>query len=301
MELTQLKQFKTIAETENISEAANILYVTQPALSNSLNKLETELGVRLFDRSGKKITLNEYGSLVLETVNSILETIDCMCDKLHDTQIQKNIKFGTAIVVFIYYILPIYMCENTDLKIYPQIISQENIPTLFKKNMLDCAITSYAFDTDEFCNIPICTDYAGLSVDVNDTLSEKKEIFLNDLENRTFATFPNQNPLSNLAKEVLSKVPGIKYIYNGDLISSNLYTEKSKQLQIYASSAEFIMPMERNRVFIPFAKEYGIKMTYYFVYKKEHLKADKLNSLGAWVAEYFKSYNNQYDSQDNIN
>lgn len=54
MELNQLNQFKIVAETENLTKAAeNILFVSQPALSISIKKLEDELGTPLFDREGK--------------------------------------------------------------------------------------------------------------------------------------------------------------------------------------------------------------------------------------------------------
>ena len=45
MELTQLFQFKVIAESKTMTEAAERLHISQPALSSSLKKLETELGV----------------------------------------------------------------------------------------------------------------------------------------------------------------------------------------------------------------------------------------------------------------
>lgn len=291
MELTQLKQFKAIAETQNISEAANILYVTQPALSNSLNRLEKELGVQLFDRAGKKITLNEQGQIVLKTVESILSQLDDMILKLHDMGFGKNIKFCTAIVIFIYYILPIFSVGNPDLRVFPQIVVQEEIPTLLKKNAFDCAIISYTLDSDEFYNMEICTDYAGIGINADDPLSQKKEIALKDLANRSFSTFLNQNPLSNMAKEYLEKVPGIKYIYNRDLTSNQLYISKTNELSIYASTAEFIMGLDDNRVFVPFEKKEGIKMTYYFVYKKTNPKSTELNKMAMWIKDYFEEYN----------
>ena len=54
MELTQLLQFKTIAECKTMTLAAEHLHISQPALSMSLKKLEEELGTPLFER--KKTT-----------------------------------------------------------------------------------------------------------------------------------------------------------------------------------------------------------------------------------------------------
>ncbi len=59
MELQQLRYFILAAETQNLSLAAKQLGISQPSLSRSITRLENDLGVKLFSRSGKKITLNE--------------------------------------------------------------------------------------------------------------------------------------------------------------------------------------------------------------------------------------------------
>ena len=76
MELVQLRYFITAAQFQNLSRAAQALNITQPALSKSISKLESELGVKLFDRSGKKITLNESGERLLEHAISSLNGLD---------------------------------------------------------------------------------------------------------------------------------------------------------------------------------------------------------------------------------
>ena len=67
MELSQLKQIKILSETENINDASTILGISQPALSMSVQKLESELGISLFDRTNRRMTLNEQGRIVLES------------------------------------------------------------------------------------------------------------------------------------------------------------------------------------------------------------------------------------------
>lgn len=61
MDILQLEYFCEIAESEHISHAAQKLMVSQPTLSRTLQALEDELGVDLFDRIGKRIRLNDYG------------------------------------------------------------------------------------------------------------------------------------------------------------------------------------------------------------------------------------------------
>ena len=77
MELQQMKYFKTVAETGKISAAAESLFISAPALSTSISRLEKELGMPLFDRTNNSIRLNRQGQILLRYVNQILVSLDC--------------------------------------------------------------------------------------------------------------------------------------------------------------------------------------------------------------------------------
>ena len=61
MDLSNLIYFKTVVETGSMSKAAQELFISQPALSTSISKLESEIGVKLFDRSRRHVSLNRAG------------------------------------------------------------------------------------------------------------------------------------------------------------------------------------------------------------------------------------------------
>jgi len=63
MELQQLKYFKAVADAGKISDAAKALFISPPALSATISRLERELGVKLFDRSNNRIAINQHGQL----------------------------------------------------------------------------------------------------------------------------------------------------------------------------------------------------------------------------------------------
>ncbi|MBB6735634.1 LysR family transcriptional regulator [Cohnella zeiphila] len=75
MEWNQLEYFLTVAQTQHVTRAAEALSITQPALSHSLAKLEEELGVQLFERSGRNVQLNRYGQIFAARVSSALGEI----------------------------------------------------------------------------------------------------------------------------------------------------------------------------------------------------------------------------------
>ena len=76
MELQQLKYFKVVAEKGKISDAAQALFLSTPALSTSISRLEKELGVQLFDRTNNRIILNRQGQIFLRYVNEVLADLD---------------------------------------------------------------------------------------------------------------------------------------------------------------------------------------------------------------------------------
>jgi len=76
MELLQLRYFQALAKEEHMSRTAEKLYISQPSLSLTIKKLEKELGVPLFDRTGRSIRLNAYGRLFLRHVDEVFSALE---------------------------------------------------------------------------------------------------------------------------------------------------------------------------------------------------------------------------------
>lgn len=76
MELGQLRYFQAVARRQHITQVAADLAVAQPSLSRSIARLEADLGVPLFERTGRRITLNRYGAILLAHVDRALGELD---------------------------------------------------------------------------------------------------------------------------------------------------------------------------------------------------------------------------------
>lgn len=74
--LSQLYYFKKLAELQHYSRAAKELFISQPTLSGSMSSLEKELGVVLFERDGRSVSLTSYGQVFYEYVKASLQELD---------------------------------------------------------------------------------------------------------------------------------------------------------------------------------------------------------------------------------
>lgn len=81
MNLNQLKYFVAVAEQRSFTKAANQCYLSQTAITQQIHALETHMGVRLFDRNSRPVTLTPAGNVFLREAKAILERMDTAVSK----------------------------------------------------------------------------------------------------------------------------------------------------------------------------------------------------------------------------
>ena len=120
--LSSYRIFYAVANTGNISKAAKELYISQPAISKSIQKLEENIGVKLFDRSSRGVTLTPEGELLYTHVKSAFETLTLGEDKLRRSIALGvgNLSIGVSSTLCKYILLP-YLRDF--IKKYPHINS----------------------------------------------------------------------------------------------------------------------------------------------------------------------------------
>ncbi|MDR3591283.1 MAG: LysR family transcriptional regulator [Negativicutes bacterium] len=96
MELRQLEYFQMVSRLSSVTRAADRLHVAQPSVTVAIRKLEEELGVKLFDRSQKQLSLTAEGQVYLQRVDDILGRVQDSIAEMNDYKtLQKgSIKIG---------------------------------------------------------------------------------------------------------------------------------------------------------------------------------------------------------------
>ena len=95
MELLQLQYFSEVVRQKSVTKAAQLLHISQPALSQTIRRLENELGVKLFEKSGKGIQLTAKGRRFYSQISPALGSIHSAAEDIKSDRLQGCITLGS--------------------------------------------------------------------------------------------------------------------------------------------------------------------------------------------------------------
>lgn len=178
MELTQLKYFYALAQTQHVTRTAEQLHIAQPSLTQSIRRLEHELNVKLFKSIGRNIVLTECGNYlqkkiepVLNILNEIPEEIQTLTDD-RKKMLKLNVLAASTLITDT---IIRYQKEHPEVRF--QIVQNTETAnadiTIFTREFFQQPLASrdnfYIFSEEIFLAVPNTSDYAGKS---SVTLSE---------------------------------------------------------------------------------------------------------------------------------
>lgn len=143
--LSSYRIFYTVANTGNISKAAKELYISQPAISKSIQKLEESVGCKLFSRSSRGVVLTDEGKLLYEHVSEAFETLTMGEEKLKRS-IELSVghlKIGVSSTLCKYLLLPYlkeFIRQNPHISISISCQSTNDTLKLLEDNKIDIGL-----------------------------------------------------------------------------------------------------------------------------------------------------------------
>lgn len=144
MELSQLKQFVAAAESESFTRGAERAFVSQPALSASISKLEDEMGVQLFIRNKRNVVLTPSGRKLLKRARLIIAECAQAKAELKHEEVQRSLRLGVINTLSIRQVANLieqYRRENPDIFLDITDASEDQIKKLLKEARIDLALT----------------------------------------------------------------------------------------------------------------------------------------------------------------
>jgi LysR family hydrogen peroxide-inducible transcriptional activator len=206
MEMHQLRYFVAVARTGSFSRAAGQCHVSQPSLSQQIQKLERSVGQRLFDRLGRRAALTDAGRLLLEQAQAILESVEDVERRLRDADEHQGGRLSVgAIPTIAPYLLPLVV--PSFLKKYPRVelTIQEDVTLHLLEAMvagdLDLALVALPINDEHVQSEALFTEPLLLAVARKHRLAKRRRITLDDFRTERFILL---NEMHCLSDQVLS-------------------------------------------------------------------------------------------------
>ena len=298
MDLDKLLRFCAIVDYGSMSKAADMLYCSQPALSKQIIALEKEVGYPLFDRNGKKMTLNRNGQLLYTFGRHLERDYSQLKADLYalNNQVRHEVSFGATNIIGTYFLPPTLV----DFK-----KQHPDIPVNFTLNFFPNIINMLNQDVIGFAMVP----------EDNETLKNPSFICRPFFDDDMVVVFPSDHPLaafdsippeelvkypylisqeqSATRRFILSKIEEHNIRFQSTL---NMYnTETIKQSIIKGIGISILshisVSTEEQHGFLKTAPLQGLNLSrkWYLIYKKDHILHPECN---LFVQRILSEYNN---------
>jgi DNA-binding transcriptional LysR family regulator len=190
MDINQLEVFLAVAQEKSFSRAAETLHRTQPAVSQAIRRLETELGELLFDRSSKDGTLTVAGRVLFDFAQQMLNlrhSAHSAIRELRDLHRGKlSLGANEYTVMCLLPLIPIFRARHPHIKIEVKRSLASRIPGEILGRDVEIGVVSFKPGDQAIKSVPVATDELALVVAPDHPLAPKKIVSVRELGAEAF-------------------------------------------------------------------------------------------------------------------
>lgn len=261
--LDQLEQLVAVAACGTLSNAAEQLHVSQPALSRSMQRLESELQVPLFDRQKNRIELNENGRTAVEYAQQILNQARDLVTRLQAfDRSQRTILVGSCAPVPLWEIPPVLSDLYPDRTISAEIRENEVLLQGLREDVYQLIVLPYPVEEPGIACVPYGEENLFFSLPPAHPLSDSQGLYMKDLNGETMLL---RNRLGFWRELTVRKMPDTRFLEQEDFAFDELV--RASALPSFAT--DVVLNREgtpSNRVNVPILDEEA-HVTYYCLYR----------------------------------
>ncbi len=299
MDITQLQYFRTAAETGSFTRAAEQLHMTQSALSKSIAKLEEEIGLRLFEREGNRITLNRFGQQFLRDSEPVLSKLsDCVRAVREMAGLEHgDVRIAISKEVFLDHLIKQFLIDHPGVSFHCYLLSTEQMHDALEKGNIDLVITSQPPAGNGILCQELYADQLEVMLSPSHPLASQKTIRLEQLRNERFIVTNSNYNMDNIIHNLCVKAgfePKVLYestspdmpmhfIIHGDAV---MITPRSISMGV-----EQMIPKNEGVTRIPLENEYPeMRKSLVVAYKEDHYQSAAAHDFYDRMVEYFSRF-----------
>ena len=262
-ELYQLEQLLAVADCGTLSKAAERLHISQPALSRSMQRLESELQVTLFVRQKNKIHRTESGQMAVDYARKIMEQSQDMISRIQAfDRSQRTILVGSCAPAPLWEIPPVLSDLYPDRTISSEMRENAVLLQGLRDDVYQLIILPYPVEEPGISCVKYGEEHLYFSLPPAHPLSGSKGLYMRDLNGETMLL---RNRLGFWRELTLRKMPDTRFLEQEDMAFDELV--RSSALPIFTTDAALARggaPL--NRVNVPILDREA-NVTYYCLYR----------------------------------
>ena len=198
MELAELRVFLTVASERSFSRAAAKLHRTQPAISQAIRRLETEIGEPLFDRSSKDGTMTAPGRVLFELAQQMINLRHGAHAAIRDLKGLHRGKLSLSAneytVMYLMPLLPVFRARHPHIKIDVKRSLASRISSEILTRETEIGIISFKPNDPSITAVPVLTDELALIVPISHPLAGKTTVSVRELGAESFVAHNVPSP-----------------------------------------------------------------------------------------------------------
>lgn len=270
IELYELRQFAAFADCGTLSKAAEILHLSQPALSRNMKKLEEEIGVPLFTRRKNRLELNETGAYVLTLIRGLLHDADALAGKAQAFDRKKRtIAVGVCAPAPSWLLTPILSSLYPDRTLQTEIADKGALLSGLESGAYQLIVLARKPEDDKLFSKACGREHLLFALPRGHRYARRKSL--------TFAEMNGENML--LMNDIgfwnfvrTEKMPDSRFLTQSDRFSFNELVEASSLPAFTTDLANQYIETGKGRIEVP-VSDPEAAVTYYLVCQREARKA----------------------------
>lgn len=205
MTIRHLEIFITVADCGKMSRAAELLYITQPTVSQAVKELEDYYGMRLFERFSRKIFITQEGKNLLTYARHIVDSFREMERSMKSMWQGGRLRVGASVSVgtcFLGEWLRMFEKQVQGIETHVTVCNTSEVEEMVAKSALDLGIVEGMVKSDSMVQIPVCEDRQVIVVGKSHSLYGKEQTELSCLNRANYisreSVSTEQNPLEQM-------------------------------------------------------------------------------------------------------
>lgn len=267
IEIHLFEQLVAFADCGTLSAAAEQLHISQPALSRSMQRLEDELEIKIFDRNKSRLSLNENGELAVKYARNLLLQETSMIQQLRDFDRKKRtISVGFCAPALIPEFVALLSRLYEGMALSTEVTGDPRLPEHLAEGRYQLAILHDEPDPERFCSCPLDSEQLYISLPPVHPLADSQGLYLKELDGQTFLLYSQTGFWDDLCRR---KMPSSRFLMQTEM---EVLGELVANSALPAFTTDYIMKRNgeiSDRITIPVLDKEA-SVTYYCVCPRDN-------------------------------